>query len=71
MPEGPAVRKIGNGCPQRDVVAVQVVPSLEGEVYKLHKIRVRVVVEGVAVDVPEHVPVVGEGDRVVEVCPGE
>lgn len=56
LPKGPAVREVGDSEPERHVVGVVVTPASARVVYVLHESLVVVVVEGVTVDVPEHVP---------------
>ena len=52
----PAVREVRNREPKRNVVRVGVIPAGTGVVDVLHEGGVVVVVDGVAVDVAEHVP---------------
>ena len=67
LPQRPAVGKVSDRGPQRDVIRVLVPPPRERVFHELHESWVVVVVNGVPVDVPENVPHPGVRRVLVEV----
>ena len=66
LPERPAVREVGNRSPQSHVVRVLEVPPRPRVLHVLEPSNVVVVVDGVAVDVSQHMPHVDIRGRLME-----
>lgn len=56
LPKLPAVWEVGDGCPKCDIVRVVVSPARARILDIIHKIRIVIVVDGVAVDVAHCMP---------------
>lgn len=68
LPKRPAVREVSDGRPQSHVVRVGVLPARECVVNVLNERGIVVVVDGIAVDVPQYMPHTCRHGNLVEVA---
>lgn len=71
LPQRPTVREVRDRSPQCHVIWILIIPARKRILHELNEVRVVVVVDGVTVDMPQHVPHIGVDGRVVEICTGE